>query len=294
MLVVGIFKRMVFLLFNRGNFDLIIIEKELVTFMPFFMERMLLRGCKFILDYDDNINARYQVGFVRIFLSDKIIKMGNIACGITVGNHWYMEFYEKVDQSKIYYLPTVINRDLYLKEKPVRQDNSLKIVWIGSLSTVKYLKSIDQVLIDLQSKYNFKLKVIGAKIDLKCNVEFAEWNSRTEIDELMLSDIGIMPLEDTNWEKGKCGFKLIQYMASGLPVVASYSNANSEIINEDCGFIAKNQIDWYNHLSLLLSSPSLREHLGSNGRKRIYEHYSYQTWSPKFINVLKKVGSKYE
>lgn len=290
MLGIGIVNRILYLLLNRKKFDLIIIEKELVTFMPFFIEKVLLSGTKFILDYDDNINARYQSGISKIFLSNKILKMANIAGGITVGNHWYMDFYKDIDKTKIYYLPTVINRDLYQLDNIKRlKKDELQLVWIGSLSTVKYLQIIDKVLVELQGQYSFILKVIGAKIDLRCNVEFVEWDSKTEIGELMDSDIGIMPLEDTDWERGKCGFKLIQYMASGLPVIASFSMANNEIVNSDCGFIALNNQDWIDSLSQLLSSESSRYKMGNNGRDRIYENYSYQVWGPKFIDILNEV-----
>lgn len=293
MLGVGIIHRIFYLLLNRRKFDLVIIEKELVTFMPYFIEKMLLKGIKFIVDYDDNINARYQRGISRFFLSNKILRLADIADGITVGNRWYMDFYKEIDKTKIHYLPTVIDRNLYSFEIPSRPANDLlKVVWIGSLSTVKYLQNIDEVLVELQSKYNFILKVIGAKTDLKCKVDFVEWNSKTEIAELMSSDIGIMPLENTDWEKGKCGFKLIQYMASGLPVVASYSVANSEIINDDCGHIAQTNKDWFNSLSNLFSSAALRKTMGENGKDRIYENYSYQVWAPIFINVLNKIHEK--
>lgn len=290
MLGVGIVQRMLYLLLNRKKFDLIIIEKELVTFMPFFIEKFFLKGTKFILDYDDNINARYQYGLSKLFLSNKILKMADIAGGITVGNHWYMDFYKEINKNKIYYVPTVINRELYQFDSLNKlQNNKLQIVWIGSLSTVKYLQLIDEVLVKLQNRYNFVLKVIGAKIPLKCNVEFIEWDSKTEIIELRRSDIGIMPLEDTDWERGKCGFKLIQYMASRLPVVASFSIANNEIINEESGFIARNDQDWIDQLSLLLESESLRDKMGENGKNRIYKDYSYQTWGPKFLEILDEV-----
>lgn len=292
MLVVGIIHRFFFLLLNKRKFDVIIIEKELVTFMPFFLEKMLLKGTKFILDYDDNIDARYQIGWAKVFLSKKIIKMAHLANKITVGNHWYMDFYKEVESSKIHFLPTVIDKDLYSGEISVGLKNKvLTIVWIGSISTVKYLESIDEVFVKLQSHYNVRLKVIGAKIKLNCAADFLEWDSSTEIKELKQSHIGIMPLENTQWEKGKCGFKLIQYMACGLPVVASYSVANSEIIESNCGFIARSSDEWYNYLSELLQSELLRTELGENGRTRIYEKYSYQTWAPVFNQLLNSVNS---
>ena len=290
---VGIINRIFFLIINKNKFDVIIIEKELVTFLPFFIEKRLLKGSRFILDYDDNIDAIYQKGLAKIFLSTKIIELAKTANTLTVGNGWYREFYKEINQSKIYYLPTVINRDLYFESKKKSIQNvSITIVWIGSFTTVKYLKEIDNVLVKLQAEYDFRLKVIGAKIDLQCDAFFVDWDSKTEILELKKSDIGIMPLKATSWENGKCGFKLIQYMASGLPVVASDSPANIEIVSENCGYIARNEEDWYNYLSILLSSPKLRKEYGKSGKDRIFNQYSYQVWNSKFIDIIKLVNEE--
>jgi glycosyltransferase involved in cell wall biosynthesis len=290
MTVTGIVGRIGYLLINKNKFDIIIIEKELVTFMPFWIEKFILRGSKFIVDYDDNINARYQTGWTRLFLSDKIVKLGKLANAITIGNHWYMELYKNIDSSKIHYLPTVVDSNLYSVTETIRQkDQPMAIVWIGSPSTVKYLKSIDDVLVKLQSQYNFTLKIIGAFIQLKCKTEFIEWSAATEITELKNAGTGIMPLENTDWEKGKCGLKLIQYMASGLPVVASYSIANKEIVQKDRGFIATTNNEWYDYLSQLLQSENLRSALGKNGKSRIAKDYSYQTWAPAFIKIIENV-----
>ncbi|NDP28057.1 MAG: glycosyltransferase family 4 protein [Flavobacterium sp.] len=293
-LVFGILNRILYILFNKKKFDVIIIEKELVTFMPFFIEKILLKGSKIILDYDDNINARYQVGIAKYFLSRKILKLAKIANSITIGNNWYRDFYNGIDQNKIHYLPTVIDRDLYSQYKTeFMKEEFMTIVWVGSISTVKYLKKIDDVLVKLQTEFNFKLKVIGAKVDLNCNAYFVDWDAETEILELKKSDIGVMPLEDTDWEKGKCGFKLIQYLASGLPVVASNSPANIEIVFPNCGYIANNEKEWYDYLSILLSSAMLRRAYGISGKDRIFNYYSYQVWFSKFLDVIKLVdGTK--
>lgn len=290
MLFIGILRRIGYLLLNKKKFDVIIIEKELFTFVPYFIEKFLLKGEKFILDFDDNISARYDIGLARTFLKNKITNLVRLSSATTVGNNWYRELFKSEDQSKIYYLPTVIDRELYGDEsdKVIGMDD-LNIVWIGSFSTVKYLKLIDNVLVNLQKVYNFKLIVIGAKVPLKCSANFVDWEASTEIMNIKKAQIGIMPLENTEWEKGKCGFKLIQYMACGLPVVASGSPANEEIVNSNCGFLANNNQDWLEHLSFLLANSSTRSNLGLNGRNRIFRDYSYQSWAPKFIEIVKNV-----
>ena len=287
----GILQRLIYLVLEKNKFDLIIIEKELVTFMPFFVEDLLLRGSKFIVDYDDNINARYQTGWAKLFLSEKVRKLAGLADAITIGNHWYLEIFKHAGPAKIHYLPTVIDSRRYSAATVTKQEkHPLTITWIGSPATVEYLQDIDNVLARLQFQYNFRLTVIGAAIQLKTNAHFVEWHQDTEITQLKQADIGILPLQNTAWEKGKCGLKLIQYMACGLPVVAAYSIANSDIVGQHCGFLAQTEDEWYNYLSQLLQSAGLRHTLGGNGKARVYKHYSYQTWGPVFVNLVKTIG----
>lgn len=268
--------------FKMKSYNHVIIEGELFPHFPLAIDRFFLKNItSFSLDFDDNISANYQ----NTTKKDKIpslMKMANFVC---VGNRWYLSEFE----GNLQYLPTVINLDAYPIHSKISENKSPVIVWIGSPSTIKYIKLIENVLVNLSDKYDFTLKIIGGKLELnpKINCRFVEWSAATENKELATSDIGIMPLENTYWEKGKCGFKLIQYMASGLPVVGSDLPANQEIIvqNEN-GYIAKNQEDWYNYLEKLLSDYQLRIDFGINARNRIETNYSYQIWGEKFSKII--------
>lgn len=277
-----VLKRILYLSFAKGRYDHVIIEAELFPHFPLKIDRFFLKRMKsFSLDFDDNISANY----TNTPNQDKIPEMIRLSNFTTVGNHWYMEHFE----GKLVYLPTVIN----LEDYPVfRSDANATpiIVWIGSPSTQKYLKILEPVLVELSAQYNFILRIIGGDValDAKIKTEYVKWEASSENINLATSDIGIMPLEKTYWEMGKCGFKLIQYMASGLPVVATDLPANREIVEEDVsGYIANDLDVWKRGLETLLNKPDERKIMGSKGRKIIEDRYSYQVWGEKYANIIK-------
>ena len=282
----SIFQRTVFILFKSSEYDLIVIEKELFPNVPYFIEWFLLKNKSYALDFDDYIATGYKTNsFKRILFENKIDKLARSAKFVTVGNHWY---FKEIKADNLIYLPTVINLEDYPEVKEDYPTNVVTIVWIGSLSTGKYLQIVAPVLRELTKKYSIKLKVIGADVIMEgIDFEIVDWKEGTEVNELLSADIGIMPLENTIWEKGKCGFKLIQYMACGLPVVASDAPANKEIIENDInGFIARNEREWYIALEKLILNSSSRENFGKSGRRNVELKYSYQVWGKYYCDVL--------
>jgi glycosyltransferase involved in cell wall biosynthesis len=283
----SIFKRVLFLIANSKKFDLIIIEKELFPNAPYFLEYLFLRNLVYALDFDDYIAMGYKENlFKQFFLKNKIQNLVERAKFVTVCNKWY--FYEfKTDN--LIYLPTVINLENYVKIKNNFESKLITIVWIGSPSTIKYLQNIVPILKLLSLKYPIKLKVIGAKIFIDgLDIELVEWKSENENEDLYSSDIGIMPLTNSLWDKGKCGFKLVQYMATGLPVIATISPANSEIISNGInGFTINDINEWYFKLEELILNKELREQFGIAGRRQIESNYTYQVWGNRYVNFIK-------
>jgi len=131
-------------------------------------------------------------------------------------------------------------------------------------------------------------KIIGSKYTIKdINLINITWTEENEVVEVSNSDIGIMPLEETIWEKGKCGLKLIQYMACGIPVVASPSPANIEIVDHGGnGYIANNNTEWYNYLETLITDFALRKRMGERARQKIESNYSYQIFGDKYCKII--------
>lgn len=285
--LLSLFRRFVFLMSKNDNYDLIVIEKELFPNFPYFIEKFLLKGKSYALDFDDYIAISYKLNpYKRFFLGNKIDKLARNAKFVTVGNHWY---FDEIKSNNLIYLPTVISLDSYLNVKYEYKAKVITVVWIGSMITVMYLPLVVSVLKNLAKKHPIRLKVIGAYFEIDgVEVECVPWSADTEIDEIVCSDIGIMPLEDDLFTKGKCGFKLIQYMACGLPVVASALPANLEIVDDFInGYVVKNEKEWYNSLEKLIIDESLRKKMGQAGRKKIETNYSYQVWGKRYCDLLK-------
>lgn len=284
--VTCVLKRVCYIIFNKKKYDHMIIETELVKFFPFFLEKILLKGVRYSLDYDDNPNLTYHKNkFFNFFYGNKIEKLAKGAEFVTVGNKWY---FNEIKTNNLKYLPTVIDRNKYFITEN-KNKSKITIVWIGSPSTEKYLKLIEKPLKKISIKYDIELKLIGSKKKIEgINIKSIEWSEESEVMEISKSDIGIMPLENNYWEKGKCGFKLIQYMACGLPVIASPSPANNEIVKHNLnGFIVESDKEWEECLERLVINEELRKNMGIVSREIIEEKYSYQIQSKNYILNLK-------
>lgn len=283
----SLFCRLFFLLKNKKLYDMIIIEKELFTYCPYFIERLILMGCRYSVDYDDAVSINYKSGRIKSLLfGNKINRLSGKAALTTVGNRWYPN---EIVKGNLEYLPTVIDiRDYDTAGMDDVEGAIPVIVWIGSPSTVHYLDAVRPVLKKLAESNRFILKVIGAEAVIEgVDTVNVLWSKENESRELYNSDIGIMPLFDTRWEKGKCGFKLIQYMAACLPTVASPAPANEEITAQgETGFIACNNEDWEKYLSLLVNDKTLGKNMGLAARKRIEDGYTYQVWGERYVNMI--------
>ena len=271
-------KRIWFLVSNAKQFDLLIAEKEFFPMLPAFFERFLIGKVPYVLDYDDAIFLRYRDDArVRWLLGRKIEVINHHAQCTIAGNHWYETQFEA---RRFFYFPTSIDLERFPAAQLFSGHNDVPvIVWLGSPSTFRYLKELKDVLIQTFERAPFKLRVIGDQWIEKVpfEVENIQWDELTEIQYLFASDIGIMPSQNNEWANGKCGWKLLQYMAAGLATVASPSAANIEILeNDQQGRIAATESEWVAHLSELLKSKEVRTVMGKNGRARIEAAYTLE------------------
>jgi len=280
-------------LYNIKEYDLVLIEKEVFPFIPAWLENyFFLSRMNYILDYDDAIFHRYDCHknkIIQLLLSQKIPDIARNAACVISGNQYISDYFYKHAQKDRVIIPTAINVESY-DQISVEKNRQFTIVWIGTPSTSKYVENISDSLRKVFEKIDGKLVMIGAKATLPgVPVEFIKWSKDSEIKYLKSAHVGIMPLSDQYWERGKCGFKLIQYMASRIPMVASPVGVNSSMVEHGInGYLANTPDDWVNFLCKVYSA--ITDDMGAKGYERAVSCYSYTHTSPILLQVLKLHG----
>jgi len=282
-------------LFKTQNFDLIWIEKELLPWFPAWGEKALFcLGVPYVIDYDDAIFHRYNLHsdfLVRALLGRKIDTVMRHASLVTVGSDYLWDYARKAGAVRVEYLPSVIDLNRYSLIAPAK-NATFCIGWIGSPVTSHYLHLVQPALQELCNGGSSRLVLVGSgKIGLNgVPLEIRSWSEETENKDIQDFDVGIMPLPNNPWERGKCGYKLIQYMASGRPVVASPVGVNQQIIDNGVnGFLASTQSEWIHALETLRTNKSLRESMGKAGRKKVEARYCLQVVAPRLVSLLRSV-----
>lgn len=280
-----------------GQYDLIIIEKELFPFIPAFFEKLLsILGIRYVADYDDALFHRYDSHnskVIRYFLGRKIDAVMRKAEVVIAGNHYLAERAEKAGAKKIVIIPTVVNTEHYLPAQRSLNEGRIIIGWIGTPKTSHYLIPLLTIFERLSKQCKVKFVAIWANKNdfLNSPVEVWPWSEKTEVSSIQKLDIGIMPLNDSAWERGKCGYKLIQYMACGLPVVASPVGVNNEIVKDGVnGFLATTTEDWSEALLQLIASEKLRTDMGGKARELIENQYSLQSQYERLLQTIKSAA----
>lgn len=285
-------------LLKKKDYDLLWIEKECVPLLPAFLETRLLGDLPpFVLDYDDAVFHRYDQHsnpLLRYWLGDKYSCLMRRSALVITGNH-YLETYARLHGARnIAQLPTVIDLSRYTTFRQVQSlCDSVRVGWIGQTSTAKFLVPLANVFREFEHEGVATFKAIG--IDPKTHgltIEGVVWSEETEVESIKNLDIGIMPLTNTPFERGKCGYKLIQYMGCGLPVVASPVGVNTEIIEHGVnGFLVETETEWFDALRALINDAALRERMGSAGRLKVERHYNILVTAPKLAELLKQAAS---
>ncbi|MBI90192.1 MAG: glycosyl transferase family 1 [Candidatus Marinimicrobia bacterium] len=277
-------------LFSVARYDLVIIEKELFPYLPGVFESLLyLFNKRHIVDYDDAVFHLYDQSnnFYVKFLAKKIDLIMRRSDLVICGNEYIYDRAKAVKSKRVELLPTVVDTEKY-HTAPLKKSKTIIIGWIGNPSTVHCLELVRDPLNILSERFEIVLNVIGAQFNSDVfKVNCIKWEEDTEVKNIQEIDIGIMPLHDGPFEKGKCGYKLIQYMACGKPVVASPVGVNKKIVREsNSGCLAITEKDWIDELSKLCDSTALREKYGSDAIVYIEKYYSMKVTLPIFANLL--------
>jgi glycosyltransferase involved in cell wall biosynthesis len=191
-------------------------------------------------------------------------------------------------------LPTSIDTAAY-QPTTAAADDPPTIVWIGSPENLVYLEMIRPALARLTARYRtLRMRVVCSRFPdwSEVNIERIAWSSATEAESLATAHVGVMPLSDDEWARGKCAFKLLQYMAAALPCVASPVGANTEaVIDGVNGFHARTVDEWERHLESLIRSPDLRARLGASGRAHVESRYAIRTYQARYLELLRRLAA---
>ena len=278
-------------LVRSRRFDIVFIHREALPFGPALLEWLLSRlEAPIVYDFDDAIwQTNCSEGNRPFAVLKHPAKVGTIirlSRRVIAGNG-YLRDYALQHNSQVSVIPTPVDTD-GLYPVPRLDRKRVTLGWIGSHSSAPYLRMLDRVLPRLASRYDLRLKVVGG--DYHCflaQVSNHEWRLDREVADLQSFDIGVMPMPDNAWTRGKCAFKALQYMAVGIPVVCSPVGMNTEVVQDgDNGFLAESEKEWTEKLALLIENPGLREAMGQRGRAVVEERYSVKSNFPKLMQVL--------
>jgi glycosyltransferase involved in cell wall biosynthesis len=283
---------------GSSRFDVLWIEGELLPRWPATLERLLrILGRRFVVDLDDAIFHSYDhhpSPTVRKVLGRKIDLVFRRAETVVAGNEYLAERARKAGAHRVILVPTAVDYRAYAGHNAPRHDK-LTFGWIGSSATAHYLQTIRAELDDLCNTLPASLRLIGLDRHsfVSSDVALREWREDTEIEELASCDIGLAPLSDGLWERGKCGLKAIQYMASGIPVLAANVGVLPSIVQHGkTGFVYSNGAEFAQYARQLAKDPELRRRMGAAGRERVAASYSIHGWVDTIAEVLTGASSK--
>jgi len=281
-----------------NDYDLVFFYREAhMIGITWFEKRIKKAGIKMLVDFDDSIwlrdisNGNRRLAFLkRPSKTAEIIKM----CDACIVGNQFLADYARQHNAKVFVIPTTIDTDYYMPPDNGRDVEKVVIGWTGSATTLKHFSLAVPVLKKLREKYgervSFRMisdEFYNSQLD---GLEKIKWNRETEVEDLSVIDIGIMPLPDDDWSKGKCGFKGLQYMALARPAVMSPVGVNNEIISHgNNGFLANNPEEWQKFLSQLIEDTDLRKKIGEAGRKTVEERFSFHSQKDHYLEIFRSL-----
>lgn len=279
-----------------GEFDVAYVYREATLVGPTWVERAVARRLPLVYDFDDAIylpaasaaNARMR------FLKDpgKAATLCRLAAHVTAGNE-HLAAFARRHAARVTVMPSTIDTASY---RPAARAPSARPVigWTGSPTTIPYLAALLPALRRLRERMDFELRVVGGTLeDEALDVVCVPWRAESEVDDLRAMDVGLMPLADDEWTRGKCGMKALQYMALGIPAVVSPVGVNTAIVRPGVnGMHARTDDEWIDSLLELGRDPLLRERLGRAARRTVEEEWSASVHAPRMARVLRETAAR--
>jgi len=286
------------LLLSRDQYDAFFIYREAYPFGPPWFEALLSRGRRpIVYDFDDAIFLENSSDANRFASAlkypQKVPSIIRRSALVLAGNE-YLANYARAYNPAVTVLPTCVDTTVFVPRPSPRPAGAPLVVgWIGTPTTAAYLKALGPSLSRLASRCAFELRVSGSGEPLDfpgVTTANERWSLAREVELFNTCDIGVYPLTDDEWAKGKCGFKAIQFMACGVPVVAGAVGVNRDIIQDGVnGFLASSEQEWDEKIARLLGDADLRRRLGAAGRRTIEERYSLAANAPRLVSALRDV-----
>lgn len=269
------------------RFDVVFIDREIFDAEDFAMEQRFRDCCgRLVIDLDDAVFLRYP---------DKFQRLMQMADLVVCGNRFLIQKVEGV-AARIAHVPTCVDMDDYAARATPSCSNSTPVVgWMGTAGNLKYLEVAAQALRVVSRQHDFQLKIVVPEISGLKSIDLTgvklvhePWDPVREVQQLQSMDIGLMPLfPDQQWDIYKCGLKLIQYLAVGVPGIAAPVGVNTEILDQNQnGFTAQETSQWVDALNALLADSSLRHSMGARGRQTVMDRYSIQANYPVLRDAL--------
>jgi glycosyltransferase involved in cell wall biosynthesis len=280
--------------FSLGRYDLVLVQREAMFVGGPRLEMAAKRsGAKLVFDFDDAIwladMSSYNQRFRWLKDAEKIPRILRAADLVLAGNAFLADYARSFNQ-RVQIVPTTIDTDTY-QPRSHRPEGPLCIGWSGSFSTIRDFRLAAPTLKRLRARYGerVRFKVIGDNTfrDDELGVVGQPWKADTEVADLQEIDIGLMPLPDNEWSRGKCGLKGLQYMALGIPTLMSPVGVNADIITDGKdGYLPGSDEDWERDLVSLIENPALRAQIGAAGRQRVVQGYSVRAWRDRYCDLL--------
>jgi len=278
-----------------SDYDIVFVQREALMIGSTFFEKKIAKSrAKFVFDFDDSIwlmdtsegNKKFE------WLKNPLKTAKNIALAdrIFAGNA-YLANYAKHYNTNVALVPTTIDTDFHKPVNIAKNNDKVTIGWSGSITTIKHFEYALPYLTKLKNKYGNKIEfaVMGdpSYINEELGIKGIKWSADTEVQVLNSFDIGIMPLPDDEWAKGKCGLKGLSYMACGVTTIMSPVGVNNDIIEHGVnGYLASSEEEWINYLSLLIEDAELRKRIGENARNTIEKKYSVNANKELYLKEL--------
>lgn len=295
--VFGAYLRRIACMLTAHRYDVLWVEKECLPWVPSLVEHLACRRMPIVVDYDDAEFHRYdshRSALVRAVLGKKIASVMRRADWLVAGNEYIAQHARKLCSAKIEIVPTVVDLNRYrATEAPPAGSAPFTVGWIGTPVTAEYLRPIQPALEQVCGQGRGRLIAVGAG-DLRLGsvpVESPPWSEAEEADQIARFDVGVMPLPDSPFSRGKCGLKLIQYMAAGRPVVGTPLGVNATIIRPGHnGFHAATVQQWTDRLLQLRADAGLRQRMGKAGRGDVEQGFSLDGAVPRLAGILRSAA----